>query len=307
MAAFHTPVLCRTVLELLVTARNGIYVDATLGGGGHSAALLPMLSPDARVVGIDRDSEAIVVARSRLEIWANFDAIQGTFGRLAALLDGQGIHQVDGLLLDLGVSSRQLDAASRGFSHRFSATLDMRMDQQGGGMSAQAVVNEWPSRALVQALFTWGEEPQARRIARAIVASRPIANTTALAQVVRQVVPHRHEAKTLARVFQAIRIAVNEEMTELEAVLQQAPTLVKPGGRLVVLSYHSLEDRRVKRTMRHGNLAGEPMRDVFGNSLSPWRPLLKRPIMASAEEVQQNPRARSARLRAAERVIPDSD
>jgi len=120
-------------------------------------------------------------------------------------------------------------------------------------------------------------------------------------------VPHRHEAKTLARVFQAIRIAVNEEMVELEAVLQQASAVVKPGGRLVVLSYHSLEDRRVKRMMRHGNLAGEPMRDVFGNSLSPWRPLLKRPIMASEEEVQQNPRARSARLRAAERVVPDSD
>ena len=291
---------------MLVTTRHGIYVDATLGGGGHSAALLRKLSPVARVIGIDRDANALKAANERLAAMSNFTALHGRFGNLGTLLKNQSVRQIDGLLLDLGVSSHQLDCAPRGFSHRHKATPDMRMDQQTGA-PADKLINEWPLKTLEKTLFTWGEEPQARRIARAIVAARPVRSTTELAAIIRGASPVRHEAKAVARVFQAIRIAVNGEMDELEAVLRQAPELVKIGGRLVVVSYHSLEDRRVKRMIRHGNLAGEPWRDLYGRSLSPWRALLRKPVTASEDEVLSNPRARSARLRAAERVrTPDS-
>ncbi len=304
-SAFHTPVLCHTVLEKLVTDADGIYVDATLGGGGHSAALLEALSPRARVIGIDCDREAIQAAQARLGGASNFTAVRGTFAKLCALLEEQRLAQVDGLLLDLGVSSHQLDHAPRGFSYRKAAAPDMRMDQRSA-VSAATLLNSWTQAALTQVLFAWGEEPRARRIAQAITAARPIETTTDLATVIRRVVPTREETKILARVFQALRIAVNNEMEAVEAVLSQAAGAVAVGGRLVVISYHSLEDRRVKRMMRHGNLAGTPIRDVYGRSLSCWRPLHTKPIMASEAEVQRNPRARSAKLRAAERVrIPD--
>ena len=280
MMSFHTPVLCKEVKELLLTVRGGTYVDATLGGGGHSAAMLKALKPEGRVIGIDRDEQALEAAQSRLGEWPNFEAVHGNFSSLRSLLTSLSVGPVDGLLLDLGVSSHQLDSAERGFSHRRSADLDMRMDQNEGGHSAHTVVNQWPQKALTSMLFEWGEEPRALRIARAIVAARPILATTDLARVVRKSVPVRHESKTLARVFQAIRIAVNEEIEALEAVLDQAPSVVKIGGRMAVLSYHSLEDRRVKRTMRSGNLDGEPVRDLYGNSLSPWRPLLRKPVRA---------------------------
>ncbi len=307
LAAFHTPVLCHTVLELLVTAKDGVYVDATLGGGGHSAALLAALAPGARVIGIDCDAEAIEAARVRLQAASNFVALRGNFSSLPAMLETQGIRQVDGLVLDLGVSSHQLDHAQRGFSHRYGGALDMRMNQQTGTRAA-VLINEWPPEALAKALFRWGEEPRARRITQAIVKARPITTTTALASIVRSAVPARHEAKTLARVFQAIRIGVNGELQELESVLKQAPDVVKVGGRFVVISYHSLEDRRVKRVMRHGNLAGEPIRDLYGRSLSPWRALLKKPATAGQDEMRHNPRARSAKLRAATRIrIPGSN
>ncbi len=306
-AAFHTPVLCHTVLELLVTAKDGVYVDGTLGGGGHSAALLAALTPAARVIGIDCDAQAIEAARVRLQAASNFMALRGNFSRLTAMLENQGIRQVDGLVLDLGVSSHQLDHAPRGFSHRYEGALDMRMNQQAATRAAE-IINEWPPEALAKALFRWGEEPRARRITQAIAKERPITSTTALASIVRRAVPARHEAKTLARVFQAIRIGVNGELQALESALKQAPDVVKVGGRLVVISYHSLEDRRVKRVMRHGNLTGDPVRDLYGHSLSPWRALLKKPAMAEEDEVRRNPRARSAKLRAAARIrIPGSN
>ena len=306
MAVFHTPVLCHTALEWLVTAADGVYVDATLGGGGHSAALLTRLAPGAQVIGIDRDAEAVRAASARMNGAQGFVALQGTFGNLVAMLKAVGIHRIAGLLLDLGVSSRQLDHGPRGFSHRLEAPLDMRMDQTHGSPAAD-IVNDWDQQALADTLLTWGEEPRAYRLAEAIVRQRPIATTTALAHVVRETVPARHRAKTLARVFQALRIAVNKEMQELEAVLTQAHNIVAVGGRMVAISYHSLEDRRVKRVMRHGNLAGTPVRDLYGHPLTPWKALLQRPVMAAPQEVRRNPRARSAKLRAAARVcIPGS-
>ncbi|MFQ5568224.1 MAG: 16S rRNA (cytosine(1402)-N(4))-methyltransferase RsmH [Rhodothermales bacterium] len=308
--AYHAPVLCQAVIERLVTDPAGLYVDATLGGGGHSAALLDALDPEGRVVGIDRDADALEAAGVRLSNEmkrSRFRMIQGDFGDLQRLLDKIGVTQVDGLLLDLGVSSHQIDEPGRGFSYAAEGRLDMRMDVRGGFM-ADEVVNRWSEEAVRDVLRHYGEETRARKIARAIVAARPIATTTRLADVVRSIVPTREEVKTLARVFQAIRIAVNDELDRLEQVLLVGRTLVKPGGRMAVISYHSLEDRRVKRYFRYGNFRGEPVRDFYGNLLTPWRVITRRPVQADVAEVAANPRARSARLRVAERLEdPSSD
>lgn len=298
---FHTPVLCHAVLEALVTQNAGLYVDATLGGGGHSAALLGRLAPGGSVVGLDQDEAALAEASARLSGDPRFRALYGNFGRLETLLSAEGIAHVDGLLLDLGVSSHQLDMPQRGFSHRLDAPLDMRMDMHMA-RTAGDIVNTFTEAELRQVLYTWGEESRARSICRAIVRARPLATTTELASVVRGAVPRRHEAKTLARVFQAIRIAVNGELASLESVLEAAARVVRPGGRMVVISYHSLEDRRVKRMFRHGNLQGEPVRDVYGTPINPWRALTRKPVSPSDAEIAANPRARSARLRAAERT-----
>ena len=302
--AFHTPVLCHTVLENLVTRRSGVYVDGTIGGGGHSAALLDALGPGGLVLGIDRDAEALEEAAERLSpemASGRCRMLHGAFGNLERILKAEKLADINGLLLDLGVSSHQLDTARRGFSHRAEAALDMRMDAHSD-MSAADMVNTWTPQALRQALYTWGEEPRAAPIVRAIVGARPIASTTELARAVRSVTASRREAKTLARVFQAIRIAVNGELRQLENALSQAGNVLKRGGRMVVISYHSLEDRRVKRVFRHGNLEGEPRKDLHGRPITPWRPLTRKPVAPSPEEVAANPRARSARLRAAERL-----
>ncbi|HMB90522.1 MAG TPA: 16S rRNA (cytosine(1402)-N(4))-methyltransferase RsmH [Rhodothermales bacterium] len=302
--AYHAPVLCNTVIEGLVTDREGLYVDATLGGGGHSVALLNALAPAGRVVGIDQDAEALAEASKRLadEVErGRFQMLRGNFGDLERLLSEAGITAIDGLLLDLGVSSHQLDEAERGFSYQAEGELDMRMNTQSG-VSADEVVNHWREEELRQVLWDFGEEKRGRQVARAIVAARPIATTTELADVIRSAVPTRDEVKTLARVFQGIRIAVNAEMEKLEAVLEAAVEVIRPGGRIAVIAYHSLEDRPVKRFLRYGNLRGEPVRDIYGNLLTPWGEITRKPVMAGEEEVEANPRARSARLRIAERI-----
>lgn len=299
---YHVPVLCTAVVDGLVTDRNGVYVDATLGGAGHSAALLQALAPAGRVVGIDRDADALAEAARRLAPDVEdgrFMALRGSFGDLDALLDGAGLDTVDGLLLDLGVSSHQFDVPERGFSHRFDAPLDMRMDQRQA-VSAADLVDRWDAEDLARVLYEMGEEPRARRIAAAIVAARPVGTTARLADVVRAAVPVKDEAKSVARVFQGLRIAVNGELAALDAVLEAAARRIRPGGRLAVLSYHSLEDRRVKRFVRAGNASGRVERDLYGNVLAPFRPLLDR--AADEAEIAANPRARSARFRLAERV-----
>ena len=303
-SGYHAPVLCKAVIEGLVTRTSGVYLDGTLGGGGHTAAMLDALSAEGSVIAIDQDEEAIREASTRLAVElenGRLTILKGNFSDMATLLQSHGIEQVDGILLDLGVSSHQLDEASRGFSHRMKGPLDMRMDQDQV-FGADQVVNEWEERELMLAFFQLGEEPKSRRIARSIVQKRPILSTEALAEIVRDAAPRGQESKTLARVFQAIRIAVNRELDVLDTALEDAVNLLGPGGRIAVISYHSLEDRRAKRFFRSGNLQGEIKKDFFGHQISPWKEITRKPISADENEKEENPRSRSARLRIAERL-----
>ncbi|NNE35280.1 MAG: 16S rRNA (cytosine(1402)-N(4))-methyltransferase RsmH [Rhodothermales bacterium] len=301
---YHAPVLWKTVVERLVTNPDGLYVDGTLGGGGHTSALLDALSSNGRVVALDRDDEAINWSRKRLAnaIDANrFIPLRSNFVEVESALESIGVRIVDGLLLDLGVSSHQVDAADRGFSFRFSADLDMRMDRRAE-RSARDLLNEIDENDLKHLLFRYGEEPRAAQIARAVVRSRPLRTTDDLALAVRSAVPNRVEKKSLARVFQAIRIDVNAELKALLLVLEAATRIVRPGGRLVVISYHSLEDRLVKHFLRSGNADDVLRRDTYGNVLSEWKPVGRKAIKASPQEIALNPRARSARMRTGERT-----
>lgn len=300
---YHAPVLSHDVQARLVTDPTGCYVDATLGGGGHARALLDTLDSGAFVLGIDRDPEALARARDRLadeREGGRFRAVHGTFGRLRELLGARGLLPVDGVLFDLGVSSHQIDEAERGFSFREDGPLDMRMNPTRG-LTAEQVVNEWSERDLRDVLRQYGEEQRAGGIAHAIVEARPLDTTRDLAEVVEAAVPPPDAVKSLTRVFQALRIVVNAELDELERALEQATESVRTGGRIAVISYHSLEDRRVKRYLRYGNFEGEPRRDLYGNLVAPWTETPRGPIEAREGEVKANPRARSARLRVAER------
>ncbi|NNF04148.1 MAG: 16S rRNA (cytosine(1402)-N(4))-methyltransferase RsmH [Rhodothermales bacterium] len=306
---YHNPVLWNSVLEGLITDPAGVYVDATLGGGGHTAALLDALGPSGRVVAIDRDEDALDAARTRLD--ADVESgrlltVRGRFGDLDRHVRSAGIDAVDGVLLDIGVSSHQFDRPERGFSHRFEAPLDMRMDRRQEKTAAD-LVNGLPEKELADLIYAFGEEPASRRIARRIAEARPIETTTELAAAVRASVPTRIEAKVVSRVFQALRIAVNDEMDELEKALIASTRVVRTGGRLAVISYHSLEDRRVKRFMRSGNFEGTVRKDLYGNPLTPWTPVGRSSITPDDAEIEQNPRARSARLRIAERAESETE
>ncbi len=298
---YHAPVLCNAVVAALVTDPAGWYIDATLGGGGHSAALLDVLESEGRVIGIDQDAEALTEAQARLQHHGErFIAVQANFADLERVTAEQVGAGVDGVLMDLGVSSHQLDAPQRGFSYRADGPLDMRMDPTSG-QTAEALVNHGTVSDLAHILRAYGEEPRARRIAHRIVKARPITSTQALVDVVEACVPFRDRIKSLSRVFQALRIAVNDELDVLEQALHAALAVLNVGGRLAVISYHSLEDRRVKRFLRAGNFEGHAPRDFYGNVLTPWRLITRKPMMATSDEVAQNPRARSARLRVAEK------
>jgi 16S rRNA (cytosine1402-N4)-methyltransferase len=307
---YHAPVLAAETVELLVTDPAGLYVDGTLGGGGHSAALLDALGPDALVVGVDQDAEAIAAARARLaeaEAAGRFRALRGNFGDLDQLLADAGLgpdhgRPAAGVLLDLGVSSHQIDEAARGFAFSASGPLDMRMDADAGETAADLIAR-LGADALADVIYQYGEERRSRQIARAIKKAAP-QTTDALADAVRQSVPTRDEVKTLARVFQALRIAVNGEMDVLEAALPAALDVLAPGGRLAVIAYHSLEDRRAKHFLRTGRFSATVEKDLYGNPLTPWRAVTRRPVVASEAETEQNPRARSARLRVAEKLPP---
>jgi 16S rRNA (cytosine1402-N4)-methyltransferase len=302
--AYHAPVMAQAVARRLVTDPAGTYLDATLGGGGHAAALLDALGPEGRVVGFDRDGEALREARGRLaeaREKGRFAAAKGDFARLASLAEEHAGAPVDGVLLDLGVSSRQLDAAERGFSFRKDGPLDMRMDREGGRRTAAQVVGDWPEGELKQLLYDYGEEPRAPQVARAIVEARPLDSTGALAEAVRSATIPPEETKTLARVFQALRIAVNGELDALEAALRALPGALEASGRVAVIAYHSLEDRRAKRFLRYGHFEATPVRDLYGHRLAPLAPVDGSPFTAADEEIQRNPRARSAHLRVAAR------
>ena len=300
---YHAPVLSHDVRTRLVTDPDGRYVDATLGGGGHTRALLDTLGSEAVVLGIDQDADALATARERLadeEAAGRFRAVRGNFGELQSLLEAEKFVPVDGLLLDLGVSSHQIDVPERGFSFQEEGPLDMRMDPRQG-LTARQVVNDWSERDLRAVLRDYGEERRSGTVAHAIVEARPLNTTRDLAEAVRSVVPPPDEVKTLARVFQGLRIVVNAELEMLEHALEQSTEVVRTGGRIAVISYHSLEDRRAKRFLRYGNFEGTPRRDLYGNLVAPWRETPRGAVEADEAEVDANPRARSARLRVAER------
>jgi len=306
--AEHTPVLPDEVLAGLAVRADGRYCDATFGRGGHTAVILAALGPGGRVIAIDRDPDAIRAGRVRFADEPRLTLVKGSFGQLEELVRAAGMDgELDGVLMDLGVSSPQLDEARRGFSFMQDGPLDMRMDNEAGQGASQ-----WLARAgerdIAAVLRTLGEERYANRIARAIVAARavePIERTAQLAAIVSAAVPTREPGKHPAtRTFQAIRIHVNGELEALQAALPQAVRLLAPGGRLCVISFHSLEDRIVKRYIRREE-QGDPVYAGLPTVPPHARPRLKRvggAIMAGEAEVQSNPRARSAVLRVAERL-----
>jgi len=294
VGAEHIPVLLGEVLEWLAIKPEGTYVDATVGLGGHAAEIARRLST-GRLIGIDRDAAALAVARERLAGYGRrVELVQGTLSTIGEIARRLNI-KADGVLADLGVSSMQLDDASRGFSFRGAGPLDMRMDREGrepSGSAAEEIVNRWPERELADLLYRFGEEHDSRKIARAIVKSRPIRDTEHLATVVAGALKRgRQKLHPATKTFLALRIAVNRELEELEQFLDQAPATLNPRGRLVVLSYHSLEDRAVKQAFRKYDRAGV------------LRVLTKKVIVPSDAERAANPRSRSAKMRVAEKLI----
>jgi 16S rRNA (cytosine1402-N4)-methyltransferase len=299
---FHQSVMAEEVAEVLQPIERGVVVDATFGGGGHTALLLDR-HPNVTVIGLDRDPAAIANAAS---LGPRLNVMQSDFRYLGEALDRAGVDQIDGALFDLGVSSRQLDDPERGFSYRHRGPLDMRMGPDAA-ISADDVVNGWDAPRLAGAIRRYGEEPHASRIAAAILAARPVTDTGQLAEIVAGAVPagarsRRHPAR---RTFQAIRIVVNEELAALEEGLETALQRLRVGGRAIVISYHSLEDRLVKRRFAAGARGCTCPPDfpvcVCGGTAE-LRLLTRRPLRPTLSEVEANPRSRSARMRAVERV-----
>jgi 16S rRNA (cytosine1402-N4)-methyltransferase len=299
----HIPVLLAESVEWLVTDPSGIYVDATLGGGGHSEAILQALNNDGHLYGIDQDDEALRASHRRIGDDPRFTSIKGNFGYLSTLLPPQTPGQVTGVLFDLGVSTHQLKEGERGFSFQEEGPLDMRMSNLTR-VSAHEVVNTYELRDLRHVLREYGEEKAAHKIAQAIIAARPLETTSDLRKAVATVVPSHFEVKSLARVFQAIRIEVNQELEVLKDALDQALEVLKPGGRIVAISYHSLEDRIVKKFFKAGNHQGKVEKDFYGNVISPIKPLTRSVIRPSEDEIEKNSAARSAKLRVAEKQVP---
>ena len=308
LASYHTPVLREEVMTWLITSSGGVYVDATLGGGGHAESILQRLNPTGVLVGLDADPDAIQFATSRLSSHQGRAVLVHTnFRDISAALAQRGFDHVSGVLLDLGVSSYQLDEPSRGFSFRTDDQLDMRMDRTQT-LDARIVVNQYEERELADVLWMYGEERASRRIAHAIVRQRthsPFRTTGELSALVKGIVGERFLVKSLARVFQALRIEVNNELMNLDSALAQAIALLERGGRLVVISYHSLEDRIVKDTLKRE----AALVQRSGNKLVPDIPLqpkvkilTKKPIGATDEECSLNPRSRSAKMRVAEKL-----
>lgn len=304
----HQPVMLREVVEFLAPAPGRVFVDGTLGGGGHSEALL---RAGAGVFGVDRDQDALDAAGVRLAEYGNFHALYGNFHDLRALLQAQGVGPVDGILLDLGVSSYQLDTAERGFSYHADAPLDMRMDRRQS-FDAKELVNTWSEQEIVRVLRDYGEEAWAARIAQMIVEHRaraPLATTGDLVRAVDAAIPRkvrdRDTGHSAQKTFQALRIAVNDELAPLGQALEDAVSLLRPGGRLCVITFHSLEDRIVKQTFRRLERPctcppGLPV-CICGKKPSVGLPV-RGALKPGAEEIAQNPRARSAKLRVAQKL-----
>jgi 16S rRNA (cytosine1402-N4)-methyltransferase len=296
---YHNPVLLQASVDGLNIKPDGIYVDVTFGGGGHSKEILKRLGPNGKLFAFDQDEDALANALQD----ERFTLINENFRFIKRFLRFYGVKSVDGILGDLGVSSHQFDVPERGFSTRFDAELDMRMSQKND-LNAYRVVNEYDEANLKRVFLDYGELKNAPALARTIVEAReeqPIKTTDELKEVLAKYLPERVRNKILAQIYQAIRIEVNQEMDVLKEFLEQSLEILNPGGRLSVISYHSLEDRLVKRFMKNGMFEGEPERDFFGNFSVPFKTVGKL-IVPDAAEIKENNRARSAKLRIAEKI-----
>lgn len=292
---YHNPVLLEESVDALDIMPGGVYVDATFGGGGHSREILSRMDSTARLYSFDQDADAErnIVDDDR------FTFVRSNFRYLENWMRYYGIEHIDGILADLGVSSHHFDDETRGFSFRFDAPIDMRMNKRAGKTAAD-ILNDYTEEQLADIFYIYGELKTSRRIAAAIAkarAAKPIKTTTDLLTIVDPLMPKERQKKDLAKVFQALRIEVNREMEALKEMLTAAVRLLRPGGRLSVITYHSLEDRMVKNVMKTGNVEGKVEKDFFGRTSATMRPLQGKPITPSAEEQTDNPRSRSAKLR----------
>jgi len=300
MSSYHQPVMLKECLEGLNIQPDGIYVDVTFGGGGHSKAILELLGANGKLIGFDQDPDA----KANIINDDRFIFVDQNFQFLKNQLRFLGIKKVDGILADLGVSSHQFDAADRGFSIRFDADLDMRMDQSRE-KDAQYILNNYDESDLHKIFGMYGELQNAKTLASLIVKSRminPIHTVADLKEIIKPVVKRGKENQYYAQVFQALRIEVNEELEVLKSFLEQCSEVLKPSGRLVVMSYHSLEDRLVKNYITKGKFSGEVVKDLYGNYYTPLVSVTRKAVTASDEEIKINNRARSAKLRIAEKT-----
>ena len=312
MSEYHTPVMLDESISALVTNPSGTYADATFGGGGHTAELLSRLNEDGHVIAFDRDSDAInnriddprlTMVRADFRFIHNF-VLNEAHETSDETLKGKLTNGLDGILADLGVSSHQFDTAERGFSFRYDAPLDMRMNREGGKTAAD-VVNEYSQEDLERIFRIYGEVDNAGKVARLIASARDkgsIGTTGELDEAVKAALPKFAEHKYLAKVYQALRIEVNHEMRSLEKFLEGAADTLRPGGRMVVITYHSLEDRMVKNFIKTGRADGREEKDIFGNIHAPLKAVNRKPILPQEEEIASNTRARSAKLRIAEKI-----
>ena len=300
MSDYHLPVLLNQSVEGLVLNPDGTYIDVTFGGGGHSRRILECLSEKGRLFAFDQDSDALANAIDDPRI----TLIHENFRYLKKFLRLYGISHADGVLADLGVSSHQFDEAERGFSTRFNAELDLRMDRRTS-TSAKDIINTAEENEIAQILYQYGELNNARNMAHAIALARsqaPIKTTFELKKVLEKFIPRNQENKFMAMVFQALRIAVNDELGALREMLLQTVDILNEGGRLVVISYHSLEDRLVKNLIKTGNFEGEQQKDFYGNLIAPLKAITRKPVTPSEDEIIENPRSRSAKMRIAEKT-----
>ena len=302
-STYHVPVLLKESVDgLNMGDGNGCFVDVTFGGGGHSREIMSRLGNGGHLYGFDQDADAERNAEGFDE--GRFTFVRSNFRFLKNFMRYHGVEQIDGLLADLGVSSHHFDDSDRGFSFRFDSKLDMRMNQRAV-LTAATVVNTYDEKQLADVLYLYGELKQSRRIAAAMVKARQeraIETTGDLLEVVKPFFRSEREKKDMAKVFQALRIEVNHEMDALCEMLKGATQMLRPGGRLVVITYHSLEDRIVKNLMKTGNVEGVEEKDFFGRSNSPFRLVNRQVIVPTDDEMERNPRSRSAKLRVAERV-----
>lgn len=295
---YHNPVLKDESIDALMIKPRSIHVDATFGGGGHTRAILEKMDEASQLFGFDQDADVL----PNIPDDERFTFIHHNFKHLKRFLKLHGVKEVDGILGDLGVSSHQFDQPERGFSYRFDAELDMRMNQQDA-LSAKELLNTYPADDLQKMFSEYGEVRNSKTLAAAIVKERQLKPFHTTSDFLRVVEPHirGQRLRYLSQVFQAIRIEVNDEMGVLKTFLQEALEVLKPGGRLVIITYHSIEDRLVKQFLKMGNFDGEPQKDFYGNIYRPFKILTKKPLLPSQEEIKINPRARSASLRVGEK------